>query len=86
MSDDRRSLTLAAELDRTTWDYSPDKDGRFLLAPVARMFASVSWEFRPQHIGMPRVQQLHVIERQPLPELDTQPIEALKPPDPDLSK
>lgn len=86
MSDDRRSGSLASELDRTTWDYSPGKDGSFLLAPVARMFASISWEFRPQHIGMPRVQRVPVIERPSPRDFETQPLEALKPPDPDLSE
>lgn len=86
MSDKRRSSTLAAELDRTTWDYSAARDGKFLLAPVARMFASVSWEFRPQHIGLPAAQKLHVIERPKAPDFDTQPLEPLRLPDPDLSE
>jgi hypothetical protein len=35
--------TLAAALDRTQWDYSPDTDSRILLASVERLFESVAW-------------------------------------------
>jgi hypothetical protein len=86
MSDKRPSSTLAAELDRTTWDYSPGRDGNFLLAPVARMFASVSWEFRPQHLGLRPVRKVQVISRSNGAEFETQPLEPIKLPDPDLSE
>ncbi len=52
MSEPKRSSTLAAILDSTPWDYTPGRDGRLLLAPLERLFASVSWEFKPQHIGI----------------------------------
>jgi len=43
--------TLAAELDRTKWDYNPATDRSFLLGSVKRMFASVAWEISPQHLA-----------------------------------
>lgn len=42
--------TLAAELDRTKWDYNPATDRSFLLGSVKRMFASVAWETTPRHL------------------------------------
>ena len=78
MSDERRPSTHAAELDGTSWDYSPANDGRFLLAPAGRIFASVSWEFRPQHLGMPVAPRFRVVERQVDRDLDTQPLEPLR--------
>lgn len=52
MSEPERRSTLAAILDSTSWDYAPGKDGRLLLAPLERLFASVSWEFKPQHLAI----------------------------------
>ena len=46
-----RSQTLAATLDRTKWDYSPETDRSFLLASVERVFASVAWEISSQHLA-----------------------------------
>lgn len=43
--------TLAAELDRTKWDYDPATDRSFLLGSVKRMFASVEWEISSQHLA-----------------------------------
>ena len=43
--------SLAAELDRTKWDYNPATDRSFLLGSVKRMFASVAWEISPQHLA-----------------------------------
>jgi len=43
--------TLAAELDRTKWDYNPVTDRSLLLGSVKRMFASVAWEISPQHLA-----------------------------------
>ena len=78
MSDERRTSTLAAELDGTSWDYSPSKDGRFLLAPVGRIFANVSWEFRPQHLGLPVAPKFRVVSRKVETEFETQPLEPLR--------
>ena len=50
MSEKKNTETLAFELDRTKWDYSPSKDRSFLLNSVERMFASVAWEIAPQHL------------------------------------
>lgn len=44
------SQTLAATLDRTKWDYSPETDRSFLLSSVERVFASVAWEVPSQHL------------------------------------
>jgi len=46
-----RSQTLAATLDRTKWDYSPETDRSFLLSSVERVFASVAWEISSQHLA-----------------------------------
>jgi len=43
--------SLAAELDRTKWDYNSATDRSFLLGSVKRMFASVAWEISPQHLA-----------------------------------
>ena len=43
--------TLAAALDRTKWDYSPETDRSFLLSSVERAFASVAWEISSQHLA-----------------------------------
>lgn len=48
----RQPSTIAAILDATSWDYTPARDGRLLLAPLGRLFASVSWEYDPQHLGI----------------------------------
>jgi len=45
------SQTLAATLDRTKWDYSPETDRSFLLSSVERVFASVAWEISSQHLA-----------------------------------
>jgi hypothetical protein len=52
MSDRPGPSTIASILDTTSWDYSPGADGRVLLATVGRLFATVSWEFKPQHLGI----------------------------------
>jgi hypothetical protein len=52
MSDDKRRPTIAALLDETSWDYSPEKDRKVLLNSVGRLLAGVSWEFNPQHLGI----------------------------------
>jgi len=46
--DNDRKPTLAGELDRTRWDYSPSKDRRFLLAPLSRIFESIAWGSKPR--------------------------------------
>jgi hypothetical protein len=48
---DPRRTTLAAELDRTRWDYAPEKDRRFLLDPIGEIFAKLPWEARAFHLG-----------------------------------
>lgn len=72
-----RGPTLAAELDRTRWDYTPSTDRSFLLASVERMFASVAWEITPQHITPktePRAGDSHGSKSA---DFDTQPLESL---------
>ena len=54
--DDDRKPTLAGELDRTRWDYSPSNDRRFLLAPLSRIFESIVWGSKP-HQGKTAVVQ-----------------------------
>ena len=46
--DNDRKPTLASELDRTRWDYSPSNDRRFLLAPLSRIFESIAWGSKPR--------------------------------------
>lgn len=67
--------TLAAELDRTKWDYNAAKDRSFLLTSVLRTFASVAWEVKPQHLTpVQKNQPASVGVREPN-EADTQPID-----------
>ena len=40
------ATTLAGALDRTRWDYAPEKDRRFLLDPIGEIFAKLPWEAR----------------------------------------
>lgn len=47
----RRRSTLAAELDRTQWDYEPGQDRTFLLAPVGRIFDNLPWEIKARYLG-----------------------------------
>jgi hypothetical protein len=63
MTQRKRRPTLASILDSTPWDYAPGKDGRLLLAPLERLFASVSWEFKPQHLGIAPERPRPVIRR-----------------------
>ena len=52
MTDEKKGeKSLASELDDTHWDYQPRKDRNFLLAPLARLFSSIAWEFRPKHLA-----------------------------------
>ena len=51
MSAARRRGTLAAELDRTLWDYEPGQDRTFLLAPVGRIFDDLPWEIKARYLG-----------------------------------
>jgi len=67
MEEKKRPATLASELDQTRWDYSPRKDRTFLLAPLARLFKSVVWEFRPKHLTPAPVREE--------PEIETEAIE-----------
>lgn len=69
--------TLAAELDRTKWDYSPSTDRSFLLVSVERMFASVAWEIPPQHLApmaTPKVVGSHGAKAE---DFETQPLDRL---------
>jgi hypothetical protein len=45
------ATTLAGALDRTRWDYAPEKDRRFLLDPIGEIFAKLPWEARAYHLG-----------------------------------
>jgi hypothetical protein len=47
----RSKTTLAAALDRMRWDYSPDKDRRFLLDPIGKIFQNLPWEARAYNLG-----------------------------------
>jgi len=72
-----RGLTLAAELDRMRWDYSPGTDRSFLLASVEKMFASVAWEITPQHLT-PMAERHNADSRDSTTEdFETQPLERL---------
>jgi len=72
-----QGLTLAAELDRMRWDYSPGTDRSFLLASVERMFASVAWEITPQHLT-PMAERPEGDSRDSNTEdFETQPLECL---------
>lgn len=46
--------TIAAELARTRWDYSPGQDRTFLLDPVGRFFHDLPWETKARHLGPAR--------------------------------
>jgi len=70
-------LTLAAELDRMRWDYSPSTDRSFLLASVEKMFASVAWEITPQHL-IPMTEPGDGDSQSSKPaDFDTQPLESV---------
>jgi len=71
-----RPATLASELDRTRWDYSPRKDRSFLLAPLARLFSSIAWEFRPKHLGPASVPDEPEIEAETIEEVEATPGES----------
>lgn len=45
------ATTLAGALDRTRWDYAPEKDRRFLLDPIGEIFAKLPWDSRAYHLG-----------------------------------
>jgi hypothetical protein len=51
MTASRRRNTLAAELDRTQWDYEPGRDRTFLLTPVGRIFDNLPWEINARYLG-----------------------------------
>jgi hypothetical protein len=69
--------TLAAELDRTRWDYSAAKDRSFLLTSVLNTFASVAWEIAPQHLTPVRGSQENGSGSGEADGVDTRPIERL---------
>lgn len=70
-----RGATLAAELDRMRWDYSPTTDRSFLLASVERMFASVAWEITPQHLTPMAEHREGDSQGSKAADFDTQPLE-----------
>lgn len=51
MSRPCHATTLAGALDRTRWDYAPEKDRRFLLDPIGETFAKLPWEARAYNLG-----------------------------------
>ena len=51
MNRSRSTTTLAAALDRMRWDYAPEKDRRFLLDPIGKIFSSLPWEARAYNLG-----------------------------------
>lgn len=69
MTAPRRRSTLAAELDRTQWDYEPGQDRTFLLAPVGRIFDNLPWEIKARYLGPADFDVTGDSEGEPQPEL-----------------
>ena len=81
MTDEKKGPTLASELDKTQWDYQPRKERHFLLAPLARLFSSIAWEFKPKHLSPAPVEDQTEIETETIESVETAPGDAADKPD-----
>jgi len=70
--------SLAAELDRTRWDYAPGSDRSFLLAPVGRIFGGLPWEVRAQHLAPVPFSEILETGKDLESVFDTRPLPILK--------
>ena len=75
---DSPKRSLAAELDRTKWDYAPGSDRSFLLAPVGRIFGGLPWEVRAQHLAPVPFSEILETGKDLESVIGTQPVPILK--------
>ena len=75
---DDPKTSLAAELDRTSWDYAPGSYRSFLLSPVGRIFGNLPWEVRAQHLSPVPFSEILETGKDLEAVFDTRPLPVLK--------